>query len=218
MENIISYSTAVNSDEIEYGPIRWQNFCLSIKAAGAFKTGLSAETMWDYPILHAAIEFGYEQSCFEKIFRESNPDDFTRVDALGRTPLMVAIEVASDNPNNDMNIQEVIQILLDDQQGGSSQAAQIPKENSNYGTILPLHYALRLGVGFDDGLGHIVDACTGALDIVDPETKLLPFLSAAVGAQARVNTIYALAMERPNLISSLCISAISADVASAMEE
>jgi hypothetical protein len=177
--------------------------------------------MWDYPLLHAVIEFGEKQSCFEKIFRESNPDDFDRVDALGRTPLLVAIEGASDGEEM-MNIQEVIQILLDDQQGGSSLAAQIPKENSNDGTctctFLPLHYALRLGLGFEDGLGHIVHAYPGALDIVDPETKLLPFLSAAVGAQARVNTIYALVMERPNSISSLCISAISVDVASAMEE
>jgi hypothetical protein len=116
--------------------------------------------MWDYPILHAVIEFGDEQSCFEKIFRESKPDDFTTVDPLGRTPLLVAIQVASDIPDNEMNIPKVIQMLLDDQQGGSSQAAQILKENSNYGsTILPLHYALRLGVGFDDGLGHMVDAC-----------------------------------------------------------
>lgn len=222
MENIVSYSTAVNTDEIEYGVIRWENFCLGIQAAGAFQTGLSAEAMWDYPLLQAVIEFGEEQCNFEKIFRESHPDDFTRVDAMGRTPLIVAINVASDIPDNEMIIQEVIQMLLNDQQGGSSQAAEMPIKNSNDGsTILPLHYALRLGVGFDDGLGHIVDAFPGALDIVDPETKLLPFLSAAVGAQARVNTIYALAMERPNMISSLCISAIiSADVVaySAMEE
>jgi hypothetical protein len=223
MENILSYTTAVSTDEIEYGVIRWQNFCLGIQAAGAFQTGMSAETMWDYPLLQAVIEFGEEQSNFEKIFRQSNPNDFTRVDAMGRTALIVAINVASNFPDNEMIIQQVIQMLLDDQQGGSSQAAQIPKENSNDGcSSLPLHYALRLGVGFDDGLGYIVDAFPGALDIVDPETKLLPFLNAAVGAQARVNTIYALAMERPNLISSLCISAISAIsadvVASAMEE
>jgi hypothetical protein len=38
----------------------------------------------------------------------------------------VAIQVASDIPDNEMNIQEVIQMVLDDPQGGSSPAAQIP--------------------------------------------------------------------------------------------
>jgi hypothetical protein len=76
MENMLSYSTAVHTNEIEYGPIHSlaKRLARYIKAAGAFQTGLSAETMWDYPILHAAvIEFGDEPSCFEKDLSREQP-------------------------------------------------------------------------------------------------------------------------------------------------
>lgn len=188
----------------------WQNFCLCLKAAGAFCTGLSADNMWEYPLLHGVIEFG-TWVFFEKIFHESNTDDLSKVDALGRTPLHVAIERAGKLTNedeDDLRIDIVIQMLVDDQQGGFSRTANTPIDGKG---TLPLHYALKLGVGWEDGLFHILNAFSGALAIPDPGTNLIPCLLAAVSGHAtsRVSTIFGLMMERPNLIANLCLSSIA---------
>ena len=57
-----------------------------MKAAGAFRTDLSAEEMWDDPLLHGLIEFGRYRCVhssesfffllsFNRVSNASNPED-----------------------------------------------------------------------------------------------------------------------------------------------
>jgi hypothetical protein len=83
----------------------WDNLCLCLKAAGAFRTGRpSVEEMWDHPLLHGVIEFvsgRWRWIFFDKVFNACQPNDLTRLDAAGRTPLVVAIERAGKFADED---------------------------------------------------------------------------------------------------------------------
>jgi len=185
----------------------FQKACLGFQAAGAFKTKLNVATMWEHPLLQGAIEFAKMQWIVMQILdRHTTQADLTRMDALGRTPLMVAIEMAGSNDYHDpdeINFDAILQRLLDDGQNGSSEAASLPM-NVNGIPMLPLHQALSQGVGLEDGSRHIVNAYPEALSIPDPQSKLLPCLLAAVGERGRVENIFGLMIMRPNLIASLC--------------
>lgn len=192
----------------------WTNLCLCLKAAGAFRTGMSADDMWSYPLLQGAIEFGRNRVAFEQIFSKSTHDDVIRRDMMGRTPLRVAIELAGNLPENDdrregMCIGTVIEMLLDDHQGGSSESASVPTDPNG---TLPLHYALKHGIELEDGLRHIVKAFSGALSIPDPQTKLIPCLLSAVGGRARVGTIFSLMVDGPHFILDLIIATLNNDI------
>ena len=204
MQSLIE-NASLHREEWERGidDRRWQNLCLGLKAAGAFKTGLTVETMWDYPLLQAAIEFGTRQYIVGVVLEQHTiRADLDRADALGRNPLAVAIEMAGSNHHHDPDdicFAAIIQKLLDDQLHGSSQSASVPLNAS-----LPLHRALHHGVGLEDGSQYILEAFPGAVAVLDPETKLLPCLLAAVGERARVNTVFGLMVLRPDLIAALC--------------
>lgn len=183
----------------------WQNLCLALQAAGAFRTKMSPDTMWEYPLLHGVIEFGVQQLYFDRILRECATGDLTQLDPLGRTALAVALEMADalrqkyEEDDDNMKLDVVLQMLLDDRRGGSSALASIPIAD---GRTLPLHRALQQGL--QDGLVPIAAAFPDALAIPDPATNLIPCILSAVGDGARVGTIFALMAQRPNLIADLC--------------
>mmetsp|Transcript_36477 Transcript_36477/g.53337 ORF Transcript_36477/g.53337 Transcript_36477/m.53337 type:complete len:364 (-) Transcript_36477:1078-2169(-) len=220
MSNIIAVASFYREDWESGRDLRaWQNFCLALKAAGAFRSCLSTEDMLNYPLLHGAIEFGARKVFFDRIFCASTTEDLKKVDALGRSPLNVAIEMAAkakcdENYDEDsIHFGSVLKLLLDDQQGGYSRLARISMnchdDGSNGRRFLPVHNALKLGLSLDDGLEDIVNAYPDALSVPDPESNLIPCLQSAVGAKAKVAVIYQLIMKRPDLIAILCKSPTS---------
>ena len=194
----------------EYDERWFQNLCLALRAAGAFKTGLAVENMWDYPLLHGVIEFGNYQYIVDIILNRYNTRaDLGRLDALGRSPLVIAIEKAGDNDNHDpidICFSTMIKDLLDDRHHGWSELASIP-----FAGTLPLHHALHNGVGLEDGNDYILEAFPAALATIDPKTKLLPCLLAAVGERSRVNTVFGLMIRKPDLIANLCQEIVMTD-------
>jgi len=147
------------------------------------------------------------------------------VDGLGRTALIVATEAARHMPGprshfdenmlldrrEDIDFPGLIAKLLEDDvdddgdndtnnnHGRPSQAATLTFPNGR----LSLHHALHHGLGMADGLEPILRAHPNAVSVVDPITGLLPCLLAAVGLQAKVDSIYNCFMKRPNLLADL---------------
>ena len=124
-------------------------------------------------------------------------------DPLGRTPLAVAIEMASRSDLHDsfdMNFASVIKQLLDDDGHGASEAARLPLDANG---TLPLHRSLRLGLCWEGGVEHVANAFSDALSVPDPATKLVPCLLAAVGDESTVDTIFGLMIKKPDIITSL---------------
>ena len=195
----------------------WQNYCLALQATGAYRVKvMSADDMWDYPLLHGAIEFGQEQMFFDKIFQQNASSDITRLDPLGRTPLVVAIEAAGsmmevfeegllfEEEEHNLDICLVLKMLLDDGQGGSATLAIIPYTVHGIASW-PLDLALQRGVpkdGIDLIANAIANASPRALSIPDPNTGLIPCLMAAVD-DASLSTIYCLMIRSTQLIVEL---------------
>ena len=190
----------------------WGNLCLALQAAGAARTKMSVEKMWEYPLLQGMIEFGEVQLYFDKIFRERTNNEVNQLDPLGRSALAVAIEMADkivekfDEDSDNMQLSVVVKKLLDNQQGGSPSLASIPIPNLDATTTsptFPLHRALHKALK-EDVIHPIVAAFPDVLSIPDPATNLIPCLLAAVGNNASVSVIFSLMTQRPNLIAVLC--------------
>jgi len=207
LNNLIDNACMYREDGPERAEETFQNVCLGFQAAGAFKTQLTVDDMWEYPLLQGALEFGKMEWIARQILdRHMTEADLRRTDGLGRTPLAVAIAMAGSNDNHDpdfINFSVIIERLLDEEQNGSPETASLPITVNGI-SMLPLHLALQQGVGLDDGSKHIVNAFPGALSIPDTQSKLIPCLLAAVGERARVETIFGLMIMRPNLIATLC--------------
>lgn len=70
----------------------------------------------------------------------------------------------------------------------------------------PIHIAIRERMGWEEGLGHIVDADCNVLGIPDQQTGLYPFLMcASLGGNVAVNTTFRLLTAKPDLVRDACI-------------
>ena len=200
----------------------WQNYCLLLQAAGAHIVNLmsaevmSADDMWDYPLLHAVIEFAHHQTFFDKVFQQSTIAEKTLLDPLGRSTLVVAIQAAGRYrppsgrfhfvwEENKYNLDSylVLKMLTDDRQGGSAALASIPY-TWRRNTYWPLHLALDQEEQLtEDEIDLIAMSFPPALSIPDPETGFVPCLMAAV-YDFSLSTIYRLIIRSPEFIFERC--------------
>eukprot|EP00957_Ditylum_brightwellii_P061053 4634117-Ditylum_brightwellii.AAC.1 len=171
MNNPIDNACMYQEDVPEHAKETFKNVCLGFQAAGAFKTQLTVDTMWEYPLLQSALEFGkMEWIACQILDCHMIQADLRRTDSLGRTPLAVAIKMASSNDNHEPDIIDfsvVIEWLLDKEQNGSPKTVSLPT-TINGMSMLHLHLALQQGVGLENGSKHIVNAFPGAFSIPDP--------------------------------------------------
>mmetsp|Transcript_29853 Transcript_29853/g.63918 ORF Transcript_29853/g.63918 Transcript_29853/m.63918 type:complete len:369 (-) Transcript_29853:59-1165(-) len=78
-------------------------------------------------------------------------------------------------------------------------------EKRNAAGNTPIHIAIRERIGWEDGLGEIVDACCDVLAIPDKETGLYPFLlCASLGGNVAANTVFHLLAAKPDLVRDAC--------------
>lgn len=176
---------------------------------------MSADDMWDYPLLHGVIEFGHHQMFFDKVFQQSTSAEKTRLDPRGRTTLVVAIrsfgavlpylslKTMWEEDEYNLDICLVLKMLLDDRQGGSAALASIPWTQART-TCWPLHLALEEDMHLpEDVIDLIAKSFPPALSIPDPETGLVPCLMAAV-YDFSLSTIYRLIIRSPEFIFERC--------------
>lgn len=65
---------------------------------------------------------------------------------------------------------------------------------------LPLHHAIKKGMGWMDGLKHITEANYSALGQMDNETDLYPFMMAATVPRPDLNAVYKLLRANPKIL------------------
>jgi len=199
------FANVVSNDSRKDGHEDWDWMCYIIKFAVETNMTFSNKNDADSPIssiplLHAALELGSPIGLINRVLIDC--DDLTRSDSLGRTPLLIA--VAQKNSTSSDVIMNLIR-----------RCPAVTRQKDRRG-CLPLHLKIKAGNGFhrrgktvrqteDENfnvLGTIVQEAPEALEVQDPDTKLLPFMLAAVKDEWSLDVVYGLLRTSPWVISS----------------
>ena len=160
------------------------------EALGLTRTGEEAPL----PLLHAALELSCPRQ-FTELLLSQDSSVVVRRDCLSRTPLAIAA-------SNDEICGEAVEALLEVGQSMGCRAARMVDSHRR----LPLHRAALSGREYHDGVKAILEAAPRALSTRDVESRMYPFMLAAVVADkdgyydSSIDSIFELLKADPTLI------------------
>lgn len=151
----------------------WEMLCVCLRHAVACQHGVADRA--SCMLVHAAIEFGKKLAVVERACYE-HPEVITQMDTIGRTPLVIAIDVLhnlhgqNDDDMSDFlwedNPTRLVSLLI--------QGVSIPDSRGR----LPLHLAIDKGLP-SEVITNLATSNGAALLVRDTVTFLLPFMMAA---------------------------------------
>lgn len=184
----------------------WERAKVILTAVARHREGLDNQQS-QYHVLHAAVYIGRLSRCCPKkvlsYILQNHPSAARDRDTLGYVPLHLAIATRShEGSNRDQKMTMfLIQSLID----ACPEAAQIQDDHGQY----PLHRALGMLDCDPSIIANLIHAAPNVLLLLDPTTRLPPFLLAAATTETtaeeqsrelNLNTIYLLLRSNPTAL------------------
>ena len=154
-----------------------------------------------FPILHEAMRISSPDAFYRIIEIVKNHDhDLAGKDRRGRTALVKAIYLDAEGLQSNRKNQykrktstkEIISMII------GAVTSDCAKVRDGAGR-LPINIATELGLSWEEGVGDIVFANKNGLEERHCVTGLFPFMTAAVGPERDLTTIFKLLRERPKV-------------------
>jgi len=162
---------------------------------------LKEDIEFHFPILHEAMRISSPDAFYRIIdIVKGHDHDLEGRDRRGRTALIKAIYLDAEESHSNRKNQykrktstkEIISMII------GAVTSDCAKVRDGAGR-LPINIATELGLTWDEGVGDIVFANKSGLEERHCVTGLYPFMTAAVGPNRDLTTIYKLLRERPKL-------------------
>ena len=176
----------------------WVKLCIVAKATYLalrnFPNGWASRPT---PLVHAIIECGGHPKIVQHALK-LHPEEIVQRDDEGRAPLSIAAGKVNSLP-------EIFELLLDSNGCGNSNAgASMSDANGR----LPLHLAVESGRTLNNGVALIASAAPLALRTRDVETRMYPFMLAAIPTfgwdNSSIDTIFGLLRDTPDVMQTFC--------------
>lgn len=139
-----------------------------------------------YCPLHAAIALVHLDRVIRNMCKKYPAQYFRERDADGNTPLTLACSLPSVPSST-------IEVILDH----DSDSAKVPNERGK----LPLHVAIDNGRSWDQGTLKLFECAPRGLGVRNVNTRLYPFMTAAVDGKCDLDTVYSLLRRGPHLVT-----------------
>lgn len=151
----------------------------------------SKSMMKDFQLVNYIIKLRVEMEGMLRKIVERYRINLNCLDEKGMTPLLVAIQKKKPS---------YIRTLLSIQNCALEQIQSCDFNGRHYSNRFPLHFAFDLGITCTDGLKEIIESNKAAVEILDRETGLYPFMLAAQHKNNPLNDTYQLLRCNPSVL------------------